>query len=157
GVVERRVDLVEQAERRRVELEQRAHQRDRGERLLAARKEMDARVSLARRVRHHLYPGIEDLFAGHEELRLAAAEEHGEQRAEMAVHAVEGLAQQLAGLAVDAPDGVLQRLHRLLEVGGLRVEVPLALAARVELLERRQVNRAELGDRGVDARDLALQ
>ena len=30
GVVERRVDLVEQAERRRVELEDREHQRDRG-------------------------------------------------------------------------------------------------------------------------------
>src|SRR6185369_2511733 len=80
-----------------------------------------------------------------------------EERAEMAVHAVEGLAQQLAGLAVDAPDGVLQRLHRLLEVGGLRIEKALALAARVQLLERREVHRAQLGDRGVDARDLALQ
>src|SRR5262249_23970221 len=41
--------------------------------------------------------------------------------------------------------------------GGLRVEEALALAARVELLERGQVDCAELGDRGVDARDLALQ
>ncbi len=65
GVVERRVDLVEQAERRRVELEQREHQRDRGERLLAAREQVDAGVALARRVRHDLHAGVEDLLAGH--------------------------------------------------------------------------------------------
>src|SRR5262245_29404114 len=157
GVVERRVDLVEQAERRRVELEQREHQRDGSERLLAAGQEVDARVALARGMRHDLHAGVEDLLAGHDELRLAAAEQHREERAEVAVDALEGLAQELARLAVDPADGVFQRRHRLLEVGGLRVEEALALAAGVELLERRQVHRAELGDGGIDAGDLALE
>ena len=38
AVIERRIHLVQQAERRRVELEQREHQRDRGQRLLTARQ-----------------------------------------------------------------------------------------------------------------------
>ena len=45
GVVQRRVHLVEQAERRRVELEQREHERDRGERLLAAGEQVDGGCS----------------------------------------------------------------------------------------------------------------
>src|SRR5688572_12144091 len=156
-VVQRRVHLVEQAERRRVQLEQREYERNGGEGFLAARQEMDARVPLARRVGHDLHAGVEDLLAGHDELRLAAAEERGEERAKVAIDAFESLAQELACLAIDAPDGVLQRLHRLLEVARLRVEVAFALPARRQLLERREVHRAELGDRRVDARDLALE
>ena len=75
GVVQRRVDLVEQAERRRVELEDGEHQRDRGQRLLAARQQVDGAVLLARRLRHHLHAGIEDLVAGHHQPRAAAAEQ----------------------------------------------------------------------------------
>src|SRR5439155_20793409 len=65
--------------------------------------------------------------------------------------------QELARFAVDAPDRVLERAHRLVEVGGLRVEVALALSARGELFQRGEVDRAELVDRLRDARDLALQ
>jgi hypothetical protein len=57
GVVQRCVHLVEQAERRRVELEDRKHQRNRGQRLLAARQQVDGAVLLARRLRHHLHAG----------------------------------------------------------------------------------------------------
>src|SRR5688572_18821606 len=156
-VVQRRVHLVEQAERRRVELEQGEYERNGGEGFLAARQEMDARVPFARRVGHHLHAGVEDLLAGHDELRFAAPEERGEERPEMAVDALEGLAQELARLPVDAPDGVFESRHRLLEVGGLGVEEALALLARGELLERGEVHRAQLGDRRVDARDLALE
>src|SRR5688500_15772096 len=157
AVVERRIDLVEQAEGRRVELEQREHQRDGGERLLAAGEQVDAGVALAGRLGHDLHPGVEDLLAGHQQLRLAAAEQGRKERAEMPVDAVEGLAQQLARLAVDAPDGVLQGVHRFLEVRGLGIQEALALAAGAELFERREVHRPELGDRLVDARDLPLQ
>src|SRR5512142_2345037 len=118
---------------------------------------MDAAVPLARRLRHYLNAAVEDLLASHDELRLAAAEERGEERAEVPVHAVESLAQQLACLAVDLADRVLERFHRLLEVGRLRIEVALALAARAQLLHRRQVHGTELTDRLGNARDLALQ
>src|SRR4051812_34285443 len=72
GVVERRVDLVEQAERRRVELEEREHQGDRRQRLLAARQQVDAGVLLARGARDDLHAAVQDLLAGHDQPRLAA-------------------------------------------------------------------------------------
>ena len=48
-------------------------------------------------------------------------------------------------------------VHRLLQVGRLRIEEALALAAARQLLERGQVHRAQLADRLRQARDLALQ
>src|SRR5207247_7947298 len=103
------IELVQQAEGRGVELEEREHQRDGGEGLLAAGEQMNAGVALSRRLRHDLHAGIEDLLAGHDELRFAAAEKGREERAEVAVHALEGLAQELARLAVDPADRVFQR------------------------------------------------
>src|SRR5260221_2034391 len=118
---------------------------------------MDAGVSLPGRLRHHLYAAIEDFFAGHDEPRLPAAEERREERPEMPVHAFEGLAQELARLAVNLADRILQRRHPLFEVGGLRIEGCLALAAGAQLLHRRQVHRAEFAERLRNPRDLALQ
>jgi hypothetical protein len=45
--------------------EHREHQRRRSQRLFAARKQVDGRVLLARRLGHHLHARIEDLVAGH--------------------------------------------------------------------------------------------
>ena len=94
-IVERRVDLVQQAERRRVQLEEREHERNRRERLLATGKQVDRRVALAGRLRDHLHARIEDLLAGQHELRLAAAEQHREKLREVLVDGVERLLQQL--------------------------------------------------------------
>jgi hypothetical protein len=112
-VVERRIDLVEHAERRRIEVEDGEHQGDRGQRLFAAGEQVDGGVLLARRLRHDLDAGIEDLVAGEDQARLAAAEKLREQGAEMAVDGVVGLLQLLARFAVDAPDGVFQRADGL--------------------------------------------
>ena len=54
GLIERRVDLVEQAERRGLDEEDGEDQRDRGERLLAAREQLDRGELLARRLRDDL-------------------------------------------------------------------------------------------------------
>ena len=48
-LVERRVHLVQQAERRRVQIEDREHERHGGERLLAAGQLVDGAVALAGR------------------------------------------------------------------------------------------------------------
>src|SRR3954454_16475674 len=108
-------------------------------------------------MRHHLHAGVEDFLAGHDELRLAAAEQRRKQHAEMLVHRLERLAQQLARLAIDLADRILEGGYRLLEVRGLRVEKALALLAGRQLLERRQIHRAELVDRLGEPRDLALK
>ena len=128
GIVERRVDLVEQAEGRGIELEEREDERDRGERLLAARQELDRLVLLPRGLREHLQAGVEDLLARELEARVAAAEERREHLLEVRVDRVERLLQELARLAVDALDRALQRLDGLQEVGCLRVEEALAFA-----------------------------
>src|SRR5712692_6205393 len=122
GIVERGIHLVEEAEGRRVELEEREDERDRGERLLAAREELDRLILLAWRLREDLQASVEHLLAGEPQACLPAAEERREHLLEVRVDRVEGFLQELARLAVDALDRGLQRLHRLREVGGLRVE-----------------------------------
>ena len=86
------------------------------------------RVLLARRLRHDLHAGVEDLLAGQHQPRLAAAEEHREQLPKWPLTVSKVSLQQLARLAVDAADRVLQRVDGLVEVGRLRVEEALALA-----------------------------
>ena len=98
GIVERRVDLVQQAERRRIQLEQREHERDGGERLLAAGQQVDRRVALARRLRDDLHAGIEDFLAGEHEPRLTAAEERREELGEILVDRFERLLQELRAI-----------------------------------------------------------
>jgi hypothetical protein len=111
-------------------------------------KQVDRGVLLARRLRHDLDAGIEDLVAGQDQARFAAAEELREQRAEMRVDRVVGLLQLLARFAVDAADGVFQRADGLAQVGRLRVEEALALGGRGQFFQRRQIDRAERLDLG---------
>src|SRR3546814_12647075 len=59
GVVERRVDLVEHADRRGVGEEQPEDQRHRGQRLLTARQQCQRLQLFARRLRHDLEPRFE--------------------------------------------------------------------------------------------------
>ena len=76
GVVERRVDLVEHADRRGIGQEQREDQRDRGQRLLAARKQGQRLQPLARRLRHDLEPGLERIVRiDQRQMRLPAVEQ----------------------------------------------------------------------------------
>ena len=74
-LIERRVHLVEQAERRRIEIEDREHQRHGGERLLAARQLVDGAVALARRARHDGDAGGQRIVAHELEIGMAAAEQ----------------------------------------------------------------------------------
>jgi hypothetical protein len=128
-----------------------------GQRLLAAGQQVDRRVLLAGRLRHHLHAGVEDLVARHHQLRVAAAEQAREHAAELLVDQVEGLHQQVARLEVDLVDRAFERGDRLVQVGVLRVEEGLALARGAELVERREVDGAERVDVAADAVDLALQ
>ena len=75
GLVERRIDLVEHAERDRPDLEHREQQRDRRQGPLAARQHRQRLRLLARR------PG-DDLDAGRAEVRRVGQREPGEPAAE---------------------------------------------------------------------------
>src|SRR5258707_4497774 len=102
GVVERRVDLVENADRRWVGEEDGEEQGERGERLLAARKQRQALQFLARRARHDLQPGGQRVLALIErKMRAAAAEQRDEELAEMLVDLGEGGQQALAAFVAE--------------------------------------------------------
>src|SRR5437879_514952 len=109
GVVERRVDLVEHADRRRVGEEYGEEQGERGEGLLAPREQRQALQPLARRARHHLEPGTQRILALVErEMGPPAAEEGDEELAEMLVDLGEGGEQALAALLVELRDALAQ-------------------------------------------------
>ena len=157
GIVQRRVHLVEQAKRRRVEQKDRKHQRDRGERFFTARQQVDGGVFLARRLGHHHHAGVQNLVTRHLQPGHAAAKQAGEQAAKVLIHLVEGGAEQIAGFQVDLADRVFQRVHGVVQVGVLRVEKGFALNRCRQLVQRGQVDGTEPGDLFADAVDLTLQ
>ena len=89
-IVERRVDLVQHADRRRIGEEHREDQRQRGQRLLAAGEQRQRRGLLARRLGQDLEAGFERIVAL-DQLQFggAAAEQLGEQPLEVAVDDLE--------------------------------------------------------------------
>src|SRR5436190_5020209 len=143
GLVERRVHLVEQAERRRVQPEDRRYERHGRQRLLAAREQRDVRDALARRARHDRDAGVEQVVADKLEVGVAAAEQAREELADARVDAIERLLEARARLAVDLLDRALERIQRLGQVLVLRVEVVLALGLLAEFLDRGQVHGLE--------------
>ena len=151
-LVERRVDFVEQAERRGIEIEDREHQRDRGQRLLAARELVNAAVALARRARHDGDAGRQHVFADQLQVRVAAAEQLREFVLEAVVDAVERVLEARARFLVDLAHRLFERGQRRGDVGVLAVEVFLALARFLELVDGREIHLPEFLEIGARAR-----
>src|SRR5271169_4151171 len=97
-LVERGVDLVEDAERRGLVLEDRDQKRDGRERLLAARQEADRLVPLAGRLRHDLEARIQGILLVEEVHRGGPS--------------VEQALKDLAEVEVDGREGLLEALRR---------------------------------------------
>ena len=118
GIVERGIDLIEDAQGRRVGQEQRKDQRDRRQRLFATRQQSERRQLLARRLRHDLKPRVEGVVAvDHFQMRLAAVEQGAEKLAKVRVDRLERSAQFESPLAVEAADRAAQAMRCLGEVG----------------------------------------
>src|SRR5581483_452097 len=117
-VVERGLDLVEQVERARPGEEEREQERDRAERLLAAREEREPRDALAGRAQLDLDAGLPVLVRlGQAQPALAAGEERGGDLGEVPLHGGEGLGEAaLDGLGQVAAQA-LELLEARLEVG----------------------------------------
>ena len=118
---------------------------------------MDGLVFLARGLGHDLHTRVQNLFAGHHELRVTAAEQLREHAPEMAVHLLECGGQQLAGFAVNRADRVFQRGHGFLQIGVLRIQKSLALTGHGQFFGCSQIDRAHGGNRLLQALDLGLQ
>src|SRR5690606_41256373 len=118
---ERRGKRVAQAERAGAVLEGAEHQRRRGQRLLAARQQLDVLQALARRLRDDVDAALEDvLLVEQHEARTSAPEQGGEHLLEVGVDCRERLLEALTRGLVDA----VNRLAR----GGHGVDESLALA-----------------------------
>jgi hypothetical protein len=104
---------------------------------------------------HDLDAGIENFVAGQDELRFAATEELREQLSEVPVDRIVGFLQLFARFAVDTADRILERIDGGRQVPGLVVEEALALPRDSQFLQRRQVDRSERLDLGVQPCDVA--
>ena len=132
-IVERRVHLVEHADRRRIGEEHREDQRQRGQRLLAAGQQRQRRGLLAGRLGEDLQARFERIVVL-DQLQFggAAAEQLGEQPLEVRVDRRERGQQPLARLLVQADDALAQprdRLDQVVALGGQRGVLGLDLAA----------------------------
>lgn len=146
-LVEGRVDLVEEAERRGLDHvggEEEGHRRHR---LLAARKEADVLELLPRGLREDVDTGLEDVLRVNEpDLASAAAEESAEHVMEVLLDFVVGREEELGRLGPDLLRDALQVVARLLEVGELRVEEVVAFLRLGEFLDGHQVDATKVAE-----------
>ena len=160
GVVERRVDLVEHADRRGIGQEHREDQRQRRQRLLAARQQRQRRRLLAGRLGDDLEPAFQRILAlDHLEPRLAAAEQSGEQPLEMPVDGVEGVVQaRLCASPLIWPMAAAQLGDGLPRRRRFSLSSLSNCCAKVgEIVVGLQVDAAEALAVGLEARQLAVR
>src|SRR5437868_14049112 len=113
GIVERRIDLVEDADRRRVGQEHGEDQCDRGQCLLAPRQQREVLQTLPGRARQDVEAAVERVaIADPGKLGLAAAEQALEQLAEMAVELIECREQPTTPFLVQRADALPQPRNR---------------------------------------------
>jgi hypothetical protein len=154
GIVERRVDLVEQAERARLVLEESEHQGDGGERLLAARQQLDALQPLARRLGDDLDAALERIaLVEQRQAGAAAAEQRAEGFLKIPVDGGKRLGEAMPRRLVDPLDRLRGLGDRVDEVLALRGQERMAGFELVELLDRHHVHRAEAVDLGAQLHD----
>src|SRR5215211_1361639 len=147
-VVQGRFHLVEEVERRRSRQEDREQERDRCERLLAAREQGQARDLLARRAQLHLDAVfavlVLDLGLGQAQLALTAREQHACDLVEVAGHGLEGVGEARLDGIRELGAQLLQLGQARLEVGALGGELVEPLLLRFVLLLRERVHATEL-------------
>src|SRR5439155_5016621 len=140
--VERGIDLVEDAERRRLHAEDREQERRGGEGALAARELREAADALSGGTRVDLDARILRIVGGPER-RLPAVEQALEEDAELAVDRHERRGELLGDRRSQIVGERAQIGHRLLEIGALRGEELVTLADLGELRGGERIHRLE--------------
>ena len=150
-VIEGRVQLVQHAERRRLDHEDREEERDRRHRALAAREERHRLRTLPRRTRDDVDAALERilLVLQEDEPRLAAAEEPREHRLEVLVRRLERRPEHVPRRVVQVADQLQELRLRRKEVLLLRLLLRVALLELAALVDRDHVDRPERGDLGL--------
>jgi hypothetical protein len=145
GVVQRRLDLVEDVERRRPGLEQRDQERHRDQRALTAGQQRQPLDLLPRRAGLDVDAGGQHVVGvGEHQPALAAGEQPGEDPLEGLLDVAVRLGEDLLDPLVDLLDDVEQVAPGLLQVVELFGQEPVPLLHRVVLLQRERVDPPEL-------------
>jgi len=151
GIIERRVHLIEHANRARVEVEDGEYQRYRCHRLFAARQQMHAGVTFAGWSRHERDARIEQILPSQFKIGVSSAEYFRKQFPQTSVDRLECFLETLPGFPVDLPDSSEKRLESLFQVFVLLIQIDFALRLRFELVDRGQIDRPEPADPPVGA------
>ena len=154
-LVERRIDLVEDAERARPRAEDRQQQRHGRQRLLTARQKADALKLLAGRTGDDLDAGLQHILRVLEvHVGLAAAEELAIEFLEVDADRLERFHEAVAALAVDALDEAVQGLAGPHQVLVLLLEELGPLLKGLLLVDRFEVHGAQSLDLALEFADL---
>lgn len=158
GVVQRCIDLIEDADRRRVGEEDGKDQRQRGQRLLTARQQCDRLRLLARRLGDDVEAGIERIIGIDQgQFGLAATKKLGKQFLELFVHPIKGFQELHPAFAVERRDGTAQLGDRFGDIVALQGQRVAALGNLLGLLFGRQIDRAQALTRLAQFGELAFQ
>src|SRR5450631_4154780 len=145
-LIKRRIHFVKQTEGRRIQIEDREHERDRRQRLLATGQQMNRAVALARRARHYGDSRGEHILAHEFKIGVAAAEEPWKLLLQSRVDALERLFKAGAGLFINAPHCLLKGDERIVQISVLAVKIVLALSLFLELVDRGEIHLSQLLD-----------
>ena len=158
-LVERGVDLVEDAERDRVDGQHGEEQRDAGQRALPARQHGQALQALAGRPNHDLDPARRIAVALVRQLERgrAAGEQEPAVLVELLADGAECGVELGADLGVEGRDQLLGRRDRGAQVGVLGRHLLQACGQLAMLLDREGVDRADLCQRTPHAAQLGLE
>ena len=157
-LVERRLDLIHDAERRRMNLQDGEVQRDGDERLFAAREQRDRLERLARRLNLDLDAAGEHVVLVLElERGLAAAEQLQKRLLEALADQRELFFKDDGHLACDAVDHADKLTLRLFHIVALGREVSVARIHALEFLDRADVDRAKAADGALELADAAAR
>ena len=157
-IVERGFDLVQDAERRRVDFQDREIDRDGDQRLFAARQGGQVADDLARRVDFDLDAGAEHVrLVGQIEPGAAAAEQLAEDMAEVAVDLLEALCEHRFHLAAELADHAGQLRLGALDVADLGFQEVVAFLDLLVFVDGADVDIAQRADLGADLGHLAAQ
>ena len=143
-LVQRCIDLIQQAERRWVEIEYGKYERHGGQSLLAARQQVNGAVLLSWRPGHDGHACRQDVVADELEVGVPTAEQPGKLLLEAGVDALVGLLEPVARLLVDPPHGLIEGVQCRGQIGKLAIQVVLTLSLLLQLVDGGQVDLPQL-------------
>src|SRR5688572_20411766 len=143
-VIKRRVDLVQQAERRGTISKDREHERDRGHRFLAAGKQKNVLQAFARGLCNDLYSGFENVVGLEQcHLTLSTAKQLAEEFDKVGVDRLECLLESCSGPLLYFAQGFFRRCDAVDDVLPLRGEEKQSLFGFGKFFDGKHVDRAE--------------